>query len=240
MNWKRIAAWAVVAFLAVLLIGWGVALLVDPYDLTRQISVFGGVVAVFALLGNLGKIGYDIWDKERDRKKKDEDKKEKLKATALYSPPVSKLRYSSPGIDPDGVCVVGVKIYNEGSAPVHVKSVRLVCREGTTHFEPVPLYVEAGKTESFTCLIEPKHFADFYTVGLTTRVKGSTLGGILADDFRIEVETFGTDGVLVTVPGTAILYEVGKMNPAALTAAIQAHTDATNHRGKWSVSSFNF
>lgn len=121
-NWRRIAAWGTVIVLVLLVGGWRIAVYFDPNDPTRQTAIFSGFLAFCGLVTNLGKIVYDVWAKERELIKKDEEKKEKLKAAALFSPPVDKLLYAATaGMNPDDVCVVGVELFNDGLGRVDTR-----------------------------------------------------------------------------------------------------------------------
>jgi len=69
------------------------------------------IVAITALLLTTVKTGYDIVEKERERKKKTEEGREKITATAKYG------MWDSSGHE------LGVVIYNTGSGPVSIASV---------------------------------------------------------------------------------------------------------------------
>jgi hypothetical protein len=69
------------------------------------------IVAIAALVITTGKSGYEIYEKERERKKKSEESREKVTATVRYG------MWDSTGRE------LGAIIYNAGSAPVNIASV---------------------------------------------------------------------------------------------------------------------
>lgn len=85
-----------------------VAFLLPGEHITRGIAVVG-------LLLTLGKGAYDIFNSERERRKKAGDSAEKVKAT--------------PDIDDHGYLCV--QLYNYGSTLVHISRVALVVKEET-------------------------------------------------------------------------------------------------------------
>ena len=116
------------------------AFLVPGEFTTRAIAVLGFVVAT-------GKTGYDVWDKERERRKKSEEGKERIKAT----PKFDNFNTAEPEL--------GVVIYNDGTTPVHIESV--VCRydaaDGYKPTEFVLFNLDAQPSE----LLQPKHTTNF-------------------------------------------------------------------------------
>jgi hypothetical protein len=110
-----------VAVVVVVLLGVGAAWLVGGDDLTRQIAVFAAVVATLGLVVNGVKNGYDIWDKERERRKKESEGKERVKVTAIYKNPPYQF-----GSNPR----VGVEVYNDGPL-LNVRRVLLKVNSGS-------------------------------------------------------------------------------------------------------------
>jgi hypothetical protein len=103
------------------------------------------IVAITALLITTGKTGYDIYDKERERRRKSEESRERITATAKYG------TWDSTGNE------LGVVIYNQGSAPVNIASVE--CG-----------YTMSGESKTFeftnmafkrTEVVQPKHTVRF-------------------------------------------------------------------------------
>jgi hypothetical protein len=78
------------------------------------------VVAITALLVTTAKSGYDIYEKELERRKKAEDAREKIIATAKY------------GIWDTSTSKLGVEIYNAGASPVSIASVECHCPKNGT------------------------------------------------------------------------------------------------------------
>lgn len=97
----------IAALLTIVVVGIATAAILAPDDLTRQIAIFAAIVALGGLLVNAAKNLYDIWDKERERKKKDEEGKERVVATFIHEPRRA------------------VKIVNKSKFPLHIASVQL-------------------------------------------------------------------------------------------------------------------
>jgi hypothetical protein len=105
------------------------------------------IIAITAFLISTGKTGYDIYDKERERRKKAEEGRAKITATPKYG------MWDTSGRE------LGVVIYNAGSAPVHIASVEC-------HYVPTdgmgPKMLEfSNMGYKRTELLQPKHTAKF-------------------------------------------------------------------------------
>jgi hypothetical protein len=74
------------------------------------------IIAVVGFAVTAGKVAYDIWDKERDRKKKADEKKEKVRTFALC-------KRQQGGFN------LSVDIYNDGAAKIHIRNVYLAFTE---------------------------------------------------------------------------------------------------------------
>jgi hypothetical protein len=117
------------------------AFLIPGETATRLIATLAFVIA-------LGKTAYDIWDKERERSKKADESREKIRAVAKYG------NWDSTGTE------LGVILYNESaSTPVHIQSV--VCHyksaDGESERQVNFVNMKYGREE----LSEPKHSARF-------------------------------------------------------------------------------
>jgi hypothetical protein len=151
--WKWIAVGLALPVLLVL-VGIGVAKRFGGDDTTKQLALFGAAVSVGGFLVNYLKNGYDVLEKQRERKKKEEEHKEKLTATprivflgeAVYI----------PGSD---LGILSVDIYNDGSAPVSIKRVylRFRCLGPST----TQNLVEFG-TSKHQCKLESKASINFF------------------------------------------------------------------------------
>ena len=97
----------VLAVIAVLVVGF-----VVHGDMTTRI------IALLGFLFAAAKIAYDVYDQERERQNKAEENREKVKVIPKYA----RWDHTTP--------VLGVVIYNDGSTPVHIRSVVFHFRVG--------------------------------------------------------------------------------------------------------------
>lgn len=142
-----------------------VVLLVPGDTTTRAVALLSFVITV-------GKVAYDIFDKERDRKKKAEESRERVRATAKYG------HWDSTGEE------LGVVIYNEGSTPVHIQSVNCYYRRGDgSDVQQVGLD-NMGHQE--TELLQPKHVAKFRY-------------GLFKEDVLREIASLPKEDVWITI-----------------------------------------
>lgn len=118
------------------------ALAVLPFLITMEGDAVTRTIAVLGFALTMGKAAYDIYDKERERKKKAEEGRERIKAIMKYG------LWDSSGLD------LGVVIYNEGTSPVHIESV--ICHFGSEQAEFSTTYHHQR-----TKLIGPKDKANF-------------------------------------------------------------------------------
>ena len=125
-----------------------VAVLVVPLAFLIPGETGTRLVATLAFVVALGKAAYDVWDKERDRTKKAEETRERVKATAKYG------YWDSTGEE------LGVLLYNESSnTPVHIQSVVCHYRPPSSQtVESLELFSLNHKTEE---LLLPKHATKF-------------------------------------------------------------------------------
>lgn len=100
-------------------------------------------VAVLGCLIGLGKIAYDIIDKERERKNKAEQARERLRVSPRYG------MWESTGME------LGVVIYNEGATTVHIESVE--CRYRATGEATEHVQALVNMDYSPTQMVEPRH-----------------------------------------------------------------------------------
>jgi hypothetical protein len=105
------------------------------------------IVAITALLISTGKTGYDIYDKERERRKKAEEGRARITATAKYG------MWDSSGRE------LGVVIYNAGSAPAHIACVE--CRYIPSDGTEVKTLEFSNISYKRSELLQPKHTARF-------------------------------------------------------------------------------
>jgi hypothetical protein len=157
-----------------------VAIVFFPSDRTTNI------VAVAALMVTTGKTGYDILDKERERRKSAEERREKIIVTPKFG------MWESTGHE------LGVIIYNAGSAATHIASAKCFYRQS-----------EDTKTLEFgsmkyhrTEVIPSKHTAKFRCDALKDALLAD-LARLPAEDIWIVVET--QEGQSVTVDGRDII-----------------------------------
>jgi len=115
---------------------------------TKTVAVVVAVaVAVAGFLISVVKPLYDVFDKERERKKRSQESQERVKVTAKYG------HWDSTGTE------LGVVIYNEGSTTLHIQSV-------ACHYIPSDGVKEelifSNLNYACTELLEPKHTAKFH------------------------------------------------------------------------------
>jgi hypothetical protein len=139
----------------IVLVAFAAAHLFAPDDPTRQIAIIAVVFAGGGFAVNYGKNAYDVWDKERERRKKSEENKERLRIIPTYR------RYDS------GKSVVGVQIYNEGKVPVAIRAVTL-CIDTAEIKNVFPLFMISGRSKdgmeeyAVTKKLEPHEHVDFF------------------------------------------------------------------------------
>jgi len=97
-----------------------VAVFLPGDAVTRALVVIGYILAAIKTM-------YDIWEKERERKKKTEDGNEQLSLTPTF-------RWHDVGSR-----VVGVEAYNSGKVPVAIRSAALVVKTELGESEAYPL-----------------------------------------------------------------------------------------------------
>ena len=115
MSWLKRWWWALVLVVAPLfVIGAGVVVAGQVGEDKDKVAVYAAVVATLGILVAGAKNAYDVLDKERERRKKEDESREVLTATAEFC------NYDS------GTKQVGVELYNGGKSTVPVKQVRLV------------------------------------------------------------------------------------------------------------------
>lgn len=146
------------------------------------------IVAITALLVTTAKAGYDIYEKERERKKMVDDRREKLIVTARYG----MWDTTSPNL--------GVLIYNAGPSPVRLMSV-------TCHYissgSTAEMKIEFTNMKSIpTELVPSKHTAKFRDDDFKVDTK-SVLAELPANDVWITIAT--QEGTTIRVDGKDIL-----------------------------------
>lgn len=161
---------------AVVLAGIGIAVWVEHDDLTKQLAVFAVVVALGSFLVNYGKAAYDVWDKERERRKKEADAQERILATPVFT------------WHDTAESVVCVDLYNAGAAVVHIKRAALVVRDATGG-EAVEVLC-AGDGFDPRCKLGPKDHARFRSITSDKRFAGVALAKLPPTDLWIVVESF--------------------------------------------------
>jgi hypothetical protein len=195
------------------------AVFVPGDNVTRLLGVGGFVVAA-------GKAAFDIWDKAQERKKRDEEKAEKVRATLIIG------GGGYHGMD------FKVELYNHGSTRVAIKQVAL-CGKFRGHNFAIALAIpdsESMLRYNFNrepldidlfpkrVNLEPKEHAVFYLWHLLHLPDSPTpfgvkdLVGLGADSFRVVVESF--NGELSRITGSeihkAIYLQLPKDQPATV------------------------
>lgn len=161
---------------AVVLAGVGIAVWVERDDLTKQLAVFAAVVALGGLVVNYGKAAYDVWDKERERRKKEADAQERVTATPVFT------------WHDTAESVVCVDLYNVGAATVHIKRAALVVRDAAGVEAAEVLCVGDGFDPR--CKLGPKDHARFRSTTGDKRFGGVALAKLPPPDLWIVVESF--------------------------------------------------
>jgi hypothetical protein len=180
-----------------IVLGAGIAYWADE-DPTRRIAIFGAAVAFGSLIVNYLKTAYDLWDKERERKKKDGEGKERIKATVLLKRTYFK---NGPSFH------IGVTLYNEGNRPVNIKRVCLKFDGGE-----IPLLAnESLRQLGILCIdeselnrkLEPKDHHDFHVHRDNINhpddiaiIRGEVQVTIVAESHEGEVAQISTDTIV--------------------------------------------
>jgi hypothetical protein len=102
-------------------------------------------ISAISLVLTLAKIGYDVFDKERERGKKSQEGRERVKVSARY------------GTWDSSAEELGVVIYNDAATPIHLKSVTLHRRVGGDEEEIEMVNRDDLESE----LLMPKHTTGF-------------------------------------------------------------------------------
>lgn len=160
----------------VVLAGVGIAVLVARDDLTKQLAVFAAVVALGGFLINYGKVAYDVWDKERERQKKEGDAQERVQAMPVFT---------WQGTTEAVACL---DVYNVGTATVHIKRAALVVRDAAGAEATEVLYV--GDSADTKCKLGPKDHARFKAFTGDKRFRAVALAELPPADVWIVVESF--------------------------------------------------
>jgi hypothetical protein len=170
-----------------------VAFLIPGESITR-------FIAVAAFVTTLSKIIYDVWDKERERLKKAEDKKEKIKATPVFNPIGGKQwLLGAVDIDLDKCFIVGVELYNEGVCSVNIKKVSLCITNEHGQIKEIILVIDEAQD---SIILDRYEDIVFVTPGLNTQIKGTRLVGIDPNLFYIQVDSHL--GTVARVDGKSI------------------------------------
>ncbi len=193
----------VVVPVAVVILGMTAARLVDKNDQTRQIAVFAAVIALCNFVVSMIKSAYDVWDKERERQKKEDDKKECIRATLKFGSHIVS--------EPDLI----VELYNDGSTTVAIKSVKLVVNTESGQQAAEMLAFGELRTrydmngtpsqdrEFVTCVkLEPKDHTRFSTLGNTGVFKHDELFKLPTENLTVVVESF--NGEVARLEGSKI------------------------------------
>ncbi|MCE9561533.1 MAG: hypothetical protein K8U57_05715 [Planctomycetes bacterium] len=181
---------------------------VDPANPTLQIAVFAVVVAALSFVVTFSKAWHDVFDKEQERKKKENDSQEKILVTARFAPAGTT------------EVVVGVELYNNGKVPIHIKRASLIVKANGIELSEEMESLN-GEMQETVCgprgqtisspvsasnrLIEPYQSAQFH-LGCFTECSGDWLLSQPADNIHILVESF--------------LGVVGRVNGKEIHAAI--------------------
>jgi hypothetical protein len=145
-------------------------------------------VAAFGVFFTIAKIVYDICDKERERKKKAEENRERVKAEARYG------WWDTTGFE------LGVVIYNEGTTPVHIQSVtcHYIPRDGSQETTLALDNMERGRTQ----LLHPRHTARF-RYGLFKDEELSKIAALPKENVWITINSY--QGEIYRVAGEDII-----------------------------------
>jgi hypothetical protein len=145
------------------------------------------VISMFAVLVTLSKGVYDVLDKEAEKRKKSEDKKEKI---------LTKLNFGYARYERQDIVL---SIYNDGSTPLDIREVRLSLPEPGSLSGTVSKMELADKSRSLTCcVIQPHTSVDFYS-------GPAYWDSIPRFEEHTWIEVHSFKGVLERIPGKAIL-----------------------------------
>lgn len=159
-----------------------IAILYFPSERTTNI------VAVAALLVTTAKAGYDIYEKELERRTKAEDSREKIVVTPKY------------GIWDTTSPHLGVEIYNAGPSPVSIESV--VCQYVPSGSKDVKTLALTSMKVMRTELVPSKHHGKFRLESFDIDLVGE-MGKLRDKDVWITVKTH--EGAAVMVDGREII-----------------------------------
>lgn len=172
-------------------------------DRTRELAIYGAVVATGGALLGYVKFILDYQKDQKEKQKKEDEKKEKIRARVAFQP------YNT------FVPTLGVELYNEGSVFVPIKHVALFIASGTEEVV-MPLLRRTGETttsehfgqriqlpkESYQAELNSKQSAYFYLIGLEAEARAEVLLSLPPDALELVVESF--NGVVATVKGEDI------------------------------------
>ena len=180
-----------------------VAVFVPGENVTRVLAVLGFIVA-------LGKTAYDVWEKERERRKKKEDNVEKLRVAPT-------LQSHDADIE-----TLGLRVHNAGKSAVSIHRVQLIYRRDGVE-QAVTLHTHADvRRQSLrgldtTCRLEPQEHVDFFLAVTAADAGGFVLPQQLAnwpaEDFWMTIETLS--GAKEIVPGEHFLKLLSRYAHAA-------------------------
>jgi hypothetical protein len=146
------------------------------------------LVATLAFVVALGKATYDVWDKERERTKKSDETREKVKAIARFG------HWDSTGQE------LGVLLYNESSVtPVHIRSV--VCHYKTANGQTEQSLELSNLKHRTEELLPPKYATKFRDGGFKTPIL-KMLAALPDDQLWISVTSY--QGEVCRVDGSEI------------------------------------
>lgn len=191
-NWKVLGflAVGVLLLLGVILVAW----LVPGENVTR-----GLIVASFLL--TLLKAAYDVLDKVQERRRKEAESKERVKASPTFNKPACGKMETTE--------VVGAELYNEGAALVNIKRVQVVVASETGNseshnlvsFEPWP--VPGAPWSHPAKKIGPREVVRFHLPpSADRRFQAEALLTLAPENLCILIESYG--GEVARVPGEQI------------------------------------
>jgi hypothetical protein len=193
VSWRKLVTVGTASVISIVLVGILVARIVDKHDVTRQVAVYSGVVSTLGLLASAGKVIYDVWDKERDRKKKDEEKKERVKVAVVLD--IEHL----PGF------TFNVDVYNDGPQPIAIKRVAYIITVDGENHENILVSKTAPQPKIFDGItvyerdldprpvIDYKQHKTFYLSVNRWVLDAERLDKVPADQFNIVVDSFATE-----------------------------------------------
>jgi hypothetical protein len=153
---------------------------------TTALATTGFIVAV-------SKTAYDIIDKERERKKKADEGRERVKATARFG------MWNSTGHE------LGVVIYNEGSQQINIKHVVFNHMMGGTPHQ-ISFSNKDYRNEE---LLSPKDTAKFWDTN--ANLKPAIVATMPPESVNITIESY--QGVIYRVSGEEIIKALQSPSP---------------------------